>query len=467
MMGFMDKNFLLTTKRAEELFFNYAEKAPIFDFHCHLNPQAIYENERFENLTDAWLGGDHYKWRAMRSCGIPEELITGNAPPEEKLKAYAKTLCWAPGNPLYHWSHLELQRFFGIYEPLEESNSDRIFHQTAEMLQSDDFRVRRLIEKSNVKLIFTTDDPVDDLRWHKLLAKEELSFAVKPAFRPDKALNIDSPAFRDYIHQLSQAAGLEIRTVQNLYDAIATRVDYFDQMGCKASDHAFLEVPFAQASATELDAIFQKAMKGEPITLHEAACHRTTLMRVLAAEYHKRGWVMEIHPGVIRDNNTRQFKQMGPDTGYDSIHDGPIARNLSYLLDSMEQSDILPRTILFAGNENDYGPLATLMGCFQSHEAASKIQLGTSWWFNDTLDGMNRQMRALGNLGVLGKFVGMLTDSRSFLSYPRHEYFRRIFCELLGGWVEQGMFYDNEEQLGRLVRGVCVENAMDYFQQGR
>ncbi len=462
----MDKNFLLKGETARKLFFDYADKAPIFDFHCHLNPKEIYENKSFKSITEAWLGGDHYKWRLMRSFGIEEKFITGDATDFEKFYSFANAVQSAPGNPVYHWAHLELQRYFDIYEPINEKNASLIFEKANEKLAQDDFKVRELIKKSNVEIIFTTDDPADTLEYHAKLRDDD-SFPVKvlPAFRPDKALNIDLPGFREYITALSSAASIKISTYTDLLKALEQRIDFFDSHGCKASDHALAWVPFATASEKELSNIFSNALMGIPSTPLEAEKYKTALLQFFAAQYHKRGWVMELHMGVIRNNNTSMFEKMGPDTGYDAVADYPMAANLAKLLDSINLKGSLPKTVLFTINPKDNFVLGTLMGCFQSAGDVSLVQFGTAWWFNDHIDGMTQQMKDLGNLGVLGKFIGMLTDSRSFLSYPRHEYFRRILCNLIGGWIDNGEYLADIEFAGELISDICFNNAKKYFGQ--
>lgn len=463
-MAFIDENFLLKTETAKKLFNDYAKKEPIYDFHCHLNPQEIYENKNFSDITEVWLGGDHYKWRAMRSLGIPEETITGkNVDSFEKFEKWAETIQYAIGNPLYHWTHLELQRFFGIYEPLTKESARRIYDQVNEKLAQPEYKVRELIKMSNVKAINTTDDPADSLEWHKKIAADETAFKVYPAFRPDKALNIDAPTYAEYIKTLGQVGGKEIKTFADLKEVLRSRMDLFDEMGCRASDHAFTYVPCAKATETEIDTIMELALSGKEVPKNQCDQYRTALMLFLGGEYTKRGWAMEIHMNIKRDNNTKMFEKMGPDTGFDCISDWSSCEGLTNLMDLLEYNNSLPKTLLFAGNPADNQVIGTILGCFQSSDAASKIQFGTAWWFNDNKDGMEAQIKALGNLGVLGKFVGMLTDSRSFLSYPRHEYFRRILCNIIGQWIEDGEYANDIEFAGKLVADICYNNAAKYF----
>lgn len=463
-MAFIDENFLLKTETAKKLFNDYAKKEPIYDFHCHLNPQEIYENKNFSDITEVWLGGDHYKWRAMRSLGIPEETITGkNVDSFEKFEKWAETIQYAIGNPLYHWTHLELQRFFGIYEPLTKESARRIYDRVNEKLAQPEYKVRELIKMSNVKAINTTDDPADSLEWHKKIAADETAFKVYPAFRPDKALNIDAPTYAEYIKTLGQVGGKEIKTFADLKEVLRSRMDLFDEMGCRASDHAFTYVPCAKATETEIDTIMELALSGKEVPKNQCDQYRTALMLFLGSEYTKRGWAMEIHMNIKRDNNTKMFEKMGPDTGFDCISDWSSCEGLTNLMDLLEYNNSLPKTLLFAGNPADNQVIGTILGCFQSSDAASKIQFGTAWWFNDNKDGMEAQIKALGNLGVLGKFVGMLTDSRSFLSYPRHEYFRRILCNIIGQWIEDGEYANDIEFAGKLVADICYNNAAKYF----
>ncbi len=463
-MGFIDNDFMLYNETAKKLFHEYAKDEPIYDFHCHLSPKEIYENKNFEDISDVWLGGDHYKWRAMRSLGVPEEEITGkDADKLNKFVKWAETIQYAIGNPLYHWTHLELQRYFGIYEPLTKDNAVEIHDKINAMLSKPEFKVRELIKRSNVAAINTTDDPADSLEYHKLIAQDEKDFKVYPAWRPDKALNIDAPTYADYIKQLGDTENTEIKCFADLKEVLLKRMDLFDSLGCRASDHAFTYVPCRKGTEVEIDTAIKAALTGDELTVEQIEIYKTALMLFLGTEYTKRGWAMELHINIKRDNNTKMFEKMGPDTGFDCIADWSSCEGLTNLLDLLEYNDALPKTILFAGNPADNQVFGTILGCFQGSEAASKIQFGTAWWFNDNRDGMEAQIKALGNLGVLGKFIGMLTDSRSFLSYPRHEYFRRILCNILGEWVEKGEYADDIEFVGKLVKDICYGNAAAYF----
>ncbi len=467
MKCFMDKDFLLDTQTAKKLFHEYAQDMPICDYHCHLNPKEIYENKAPETITQLWLSGDHYKWRAMRSCGVEEKYCTGDASDREKFEKFAYALQYCIGNPLYHWAHIELQRYFGIDTPLNAKTADDIFDRANDAIKNGDFRPQSLITKSNVKYVCTTDDPVDDLMYHKLLKEVDgFDCNVLPSFRPDRALNAHLDGFADYINTLAGVSGVKINSFRDVITALLKRVDYFHEAGCRISDQAFDYVPFAIADDDEIEAIFARAMNGEKISMQDADKYRTPILLALGEKYHELGWAMEIHIGAMRNNSTRMFKSLGADTGFDSVGDAEIAQPLSRFLDALDEKGVLPKTILFNLNDKDNTVLATMLGNFQSAEAESKIQFGPAWWFLDTMDGMTNQMKSLGNLGVLGKFVGMETDSRSFTSYGRHEYFRRIMCALIGRWVEDGWYAYDEDILKEIVQGISYNNAIKYFNFG-
>ena len=464
MQPFMDENFLLSTETARTLYHDAAKEMPIIDYHCHLSPAEIARNVKFDSITQLMLGGDHYKWRAMLSWGVEERLIRGDGDPREKFIAYADALSHAIGNPLYHWTHLELQRLFGIDEPLAKENAGKIFDLTGEMLQDDSFRAQALIDKFNVDYLCTTDDPVDDLHFHREIAEAEtLKARVLPAFRPDKAMNIDRPGFPEYIQQLSQAAGMEIRSAADVLTALERRVEYFHACGARISDHALDTVPWGEPSFKQADKAFQAAMAGEELKQKHVDSYRTVILAGLGGMYAQRGWVQQYHIGAMRNNNTAMFRRYGPDVGFDSIIDQPVARNLSRLMDLQDSQGQLPKTILYTLNPAANAVLGTMLGNFQQGGVKGKIQFGSAWWFMDQRDGMEEQMRTLANLGVLGAFVGMLTDSRSFISYPRHEYFRRILCSLLGRWVENGEYPNDIEFLKSMVRDISYNNAKAYF----
>jgi glucuronate isomerase len=460
---FMAEDFLLDTATAKELF-AVASAEPIFDYHCHLSPREIYEDKPFENIAEIWLSGDHYKWRAMRGCGVEEKYITGDADWYEKFRFWAEVLPCCIGNPLYHWTHLELRRYFGIDTPLSAKTSDEIWNMANEKIRSGGFSPRALIQKSSVAALCTTDDPADDLTYHSLLRRDK-SFGTKvlPAFRPDNALHIEARDFPAYIDRLSNASGVTIRSFEDLQDAMDRRVSYFSALGCVASDHGFSFMPCREADGAEVNLILCKALAGEVPDEAESEKYMTALLRFLCSLYVKHGIAMELHVGATRDNNKKMLRSIGPNTGFDSVGDRNLAEPLSCFLNSLEEQDSLPKTILFAMNPKDNYVLGAMTGNFQSGEVASKLQFGAAWWMNDHIDGMRRQMTDLANLGVLGKFIGMVTDSRSFLSYPRHEYFRRILCGLIGGWVESGQYPYDTEALETIVEGISFINAKTYF----
>lgn len=465
MRNFMDKDFLLDTECAKKLFHDFAENMPICDYHCHLSPEEIYENKQPSDISQLWLSGDHYKWRAMRSAGVDERYCTGDATGEEKFIKFGEALQYCIGNPLYHWAHIELQRYFGIDTPLNAKTAKDIYKKANEVIANGDFRPQSLIMKSNVKVVCTTDDPVDNLEYHKKLTQVD-GFACKvlPSFRPDKALNIHLDGFADYIRNLGETAGIEINSYKDVIAALSARCDYFDSVGCKVSDQAFDYIPYNIASDEEIENVFANAMQGSIPSQADGDKYRTAVLIALGEKYYELGWTMEIHIGAIRNNSTRMFRQIGPDTGFDSVGDCEIAQNLSRFMDALDINSKLPKTILFNLNDKDNTVLATMLGNFQGTEAESKIQYGPAWWFLDTMDGMTNQMKSLGNLGVLGKFVGMETDSRSFTSYGRHEYFRRIMCRLIGQWVEDGWYAYDEEILKEIICGISYNNAIKYFE---
>ncbi len=475
MKAFMDKDFMLKNETAKHLFHDYAEDLPIIDYHCHIPPREIYEDRRYDNIAQVWLGGknpdgsyfgDHYKWRVMRSNGVPEELVTGSADPYDKFLAFTKALEMAIGNPMYHWSNLELHKYFGITEPLTEKNAKAIWDKTSDMLQHDpNLTVRGIIRQSNVKYVGTTDDPADSLEWHEKLAKvKDLGFMVCPSFRPDKAVNIQRPGFAAYMDKLAASVGKEhLSSIQDVLDALNDRIDFFKAHGCRASDHGLDYVPFRTCSIEEADGIYRKAMRGEALTTEEIEKYQTTVLLSLARKYHKENIVMEIHYSCTRDNNKRMFRLEGPDTGFDMIAKSTCYNQLAELFSALDETSELPKTIVFSLDEADFNQITTCLGCFQSDEIPGKMQLGAAWWFLDTRDGMEAQMKSLANLGLLGNFVGMLTDSRSFLSYTRHDYFRRIACNLIGQWVEDGEYPNDEESLRKIVQGISYNNAERYF----
>jgi len=466
--AFMDDNFLLETETARNLY-NTAKNEPIFDYHCHLIPSQIAENKQFNDLTDIWLGGDHYKWRQMRTMGIDEEYITGSASNYEKYLAWARTVENLIGNPLYHWTHFELQRYFNIYEPLTEKSAPAIWEKANILLQTPELSVKGIFNKFKIFAVGTTDDPADSLEHHFAIAEGtaaigKIGTKVIPSFRPDKALNINMPGFADYIGVLSKKSGITIKTSDDVLAALENRLDFFVSLGCKASDHALENAPFAIASDAQIDKIFCAAMEGKPVSNEEAESYKTKILTELAKLYAGRGMVMQLHLSSIRNINPKIFKLLGADTGIDAVHDHEQSGNLAALLGKIEGEASLPKTILYSLNPKDYYPLGTIMGAFQGAGCKGKIQLGSAWWFCDNRDGMDEQMRVLANLGMLPAFIGMLTDSRSFLSYPRHEYFRRIMCNLIGNWVENGEYPRDTEKLEKIVKDISFGNAKRYFE---
>ena len=463
MKAFLDDDFLLTTPTARRLY-QVARSMPILDYHCHLDPKEIAQDRRFENITQVWLGGDHYKWRLMRANGVDEAYITGDAPDREKFQKWAETLELAIGNPLYHWSHLELRRYFGYEGVLNGDTAQEVWELCNQKLQEPGMSARNLIANSGVTLVCTTDDPADSLEWHQQLAQDS-SFPVKvlPAWRPDAAMGLERPEYLDYLQRLGQAAGVKIRTYADLKEALLSRMAFFDKMGCRASDHALTVAVCQPASEEELERVFQKRLEGEPLTQEELAAFQTGFLRFVAGEYKRLGWVMQLHYGCRRNNNTRMFHKLGRDTGYDAVLQGTPSLEVAAFLDLLASQDALPRMVLYSLNPNDDEGLNSVIGCFQDGTPLGRIQQGSAWWFNDHKTGMVKQLTAFANGGLLGNFIGMLTDSRSFLSYPRHEYFRRILCELLGAWVENGEYPADWKALEKMVRGVCYNNAVEFF----
>ncbi len=467
MKPFLDEDFLLSNKTAQRLYHEYAAYQPIYDYHCHLNPRVVAENKPFTNLTEIWLAGDHYKWRGMRSAGIDERLITGDASDYEKFQAWAKTVPMCLGNPLYHWTHLELRRPFGIANTvLNPTTAETIWARCNELLATPEFLPRGIMKQMNVKMVGTTDDPLDTLEYHKAIAADSsFDIEVAPSWRPDKAFKIELEGFAAYIDKLGKVADIEIERFSDLLTALDRRLDHFAAHGCRAADHGIEVLRFAAVPAeAELDKILHRRMNGGALTELEIAQYTTAVQVWLGRQYAKRGWVMQLHMGAQRNNNTRMFRLLGADAGFDSIGDKNFSFELASLLDAMDVTNELPKTILYCLNPRDNEMLGTMIGNFQGGGIAGKIQFGSGWWFNDQKDGMQRQLEQLSQLGLLSKFVGMLTDSRSFLSYTRHEYFRRILCNMVGGWVENGEVPYDMELLGNMVKNICYQNARNYFQ---
>lgn len=474
MKSFMDENFLLSSETARSLWHDHAKNMPIFDYHCHLLPAEIATNKRYSNITELWLGADHYKWRAMRTMGQPETHITGDADPKEKFMAWAATVERLIGNPLYHWTHLELQRYFDIYRPLTRATAEGIWEEANSRLSDTGLSIPGILKKFNVYAVGTTDDPVDSLEHHLAIragtsAVGKIDTKVLPSFRPDRALKIEAADFPSYIRNLENASGIFIKSVEDLKAALDQRLSFFVAAGCVASDHALEYAPCNRIDGTGLETLFTRRMNGEVLNVQEADAFRTELLIHLAGSYAEKGVAMQIHLAAIRNNNARMAGRIGPDTGFDASHDRPESQGLSGLLDAMDSTGPLPKLVLYSLNPKDYYPLATLMGCHQggreAHETAvpGRTQLGSAWWFLDHRDGMEEQLRLFASTSALANFIGMLTDSRSFLSYPRHEYFRRILCNLVGGWVENGEFPADRALLGEIIEGISFKNAERWF----
>jgi len=461
---FLDEDFLLENSVAQELYHDYAREMPIIDYHNHLSPEEIVNDRQFDNITQVWLYGDHYKWRAMRTLGVNEKYITGSASDKEKFEQWAKTVPYTVRNPLYHWTHLELKRYFGVTDLLTSDTADKVYTETQQMLQQQDYSTRGLLQKMKVEHLCTTDDPADDLAHHQQFAQQDTPFRMLPAFRPDKAILIEKASFPDYIQQLGAAANQEISTFEGLMEALASRMDFFHQQGCRLADHGLNKLEMADFTLAEANGIFTKRLAGKAVNQEEAAKYQSAILLELGKAYHQRGWVMQLHLGALRNNSSRMEKVLGPDTGFDSIGDWSQAVALSRFLDLLDQSDQLPKTILYNLNPRDNEVFATMAGNFNDGSVRAKVQYGSAWWFLDQKDGMEKQLNALSNMGLLSCFIGMLTDSRSFLSFPRHEYFRRILCNLLGRDVENGELPCDLPWLGKIVSDICYHNARNFFE---
>ncbi|HHX11299.1 MAG TPA: glucuronate isomerase [Clostridiales bacterium] len=465
MKPFLDQNFLLSNETAIKLYHDYASKMPIVDYHCHINPKEIAENRKYDNITQVWLGGDHYKWRLMRAAGIDEYYITGDAPDYEKFEKWAEVLSKGIGNPLYHWSHLELQRYFDYHGILNKKTAKEVWDICNKKLAESSMSVKNIIINSKVTHICTTDDPVDSLEYHEIIEKDP-SFNVKvlPAWRPDKAMNIEKPEFLDYLENLSSVSGVKINSFKDLREAIAKRMEYFHERNCRISDHGLDYVSYLPACDDTIESIFQKRLQSSSLTELEILQFKTGFMLFIGKEYHRLNWTMQLHYGTKRNNNLLAYNKLGPDTGYDCINNYAPSAEMADFLDELNKTDQLPKTIIYSLNPSDNPIIDTLIGCFQDSTTVSKIQHGSAWWFNDHKVGMTEQLTSLANIGYLAGFIGMLTDSRSFLSYPRHEYFRRILCDLMGTWVENGEFPQDYDTLGKIVQDICYNNAMRYFE---
>lgn len=467
MQSFMNQDFLLKSEAARRLYHDYAEDMPIIDYHCHIDPRDIAEDTRFDSIAKLWLGGDHYKWRLIRANGVTEDSVTKaiESDPYRLFQNFATALPKAVGNPVYHWSHLELKRYFGIEKPLSPDTAREIYDACNEKLRQPDMSVRGLIGQSNVKLICTTDDPIDDLRWHRQI-KDDPGCTVKvlPAFRPDRAVNLEKPDFAAYIGQLSEVSGLPITDFPSLCGALTARIDFFDQMGCRAADHGLDSCVYLSADEELLTEIFLKAMNGQAVSGPEAEAYKTGLLLHLGREYHRRSWVMQLHFGCMRGINARMTRELGPDTGFDAINGQGAVHRLSGFLSALYDTDELPRMVLYSLDPSDSEIIASVMGCFMADsDIPGKLQLGAPWWFNDHKSGMEKQLRDNANATLLGNFIGMLTDSRSFLSYTRHEYFRRILCNFLGELAENGEYPADFDALGGMVQDICYHNTARFF----
>jgi len=464
MKAFIHDNFILHTQTAEYLFHNHAKKMPIIDYHSHLIPQQIAENKRFENITQIWLYGDHYKWRAMRTNGVNERFCTGDASDWEKFEKWAETVPHTLRNPLFHWTHLELKRYFGIDELLSPATAKSIFDKTTKLLQQEDFRVQDLIKKMNVEIVCTTDDPTDSLVYHDIIAQTVSDFKVLPTWRPDKAMAVENiEAYNLYINNLAEVSEIEINTYPDLLAALKKRHDFFHEKGCRLSDHGLENFYAEDYTKSEIEVIFRKIKSKEALNSLEILKFKSATLHDFALMDNEKNWTQQFHIGALRNNNTRMFNTLGADTGFDSIGDFSVAVPMSKFLDKLDEHNKLAKTILYNLNPADNELMATMLGNFQDGSVPGKIQFGSGWWFLDQKDGMEKQMNALSNLGLLSRFVGMLTDSRSFLSYPRHEYFRRVLCNLIGNDVEKGEIPDDKELLGSMVENICYYNAKHYF----
>ena len=464
MKKFLDENFLLSTTTAQQLYHEYAKDMPVIDYHNHLPPNEVAEDKNFENITRVWLNGDHYKWRAMRTCGVDESYITGNKSDWEKFEKWAATVPYTLRNPLYHWTHLELQRYFGISDILNSDSARKIYEETSAKLQTKDYSVRALLEKMNVKLICSTDDPVDNLQYHQQIKKDGWKVKVLPAFRPDKAMNVDDVnTFNNYLTSLERAADVSISTYNDYLAALKKRHDYFVANQCNVSDHGLEEIYAEDYTTTEIAGIFAKIRSGGALSLEEKRKFKSAMLVTFAEWDWEKGFVQQYHLGALRNNNSRMMKQLGPDTGWDSVGDFSQAKALAKFLDRLDLNNTLAKTIIYNLNPADNELFATMIGNFNDGTTAGKVQWGSAWWFLDQKDGMTKQINTLSNMGLLSKFVGMLTDSRSFLSFPRHEYFRRLLCNMFGEEVENGELPNDIQWIGKVIQDICYNNAKNYF----
>ncbi|SFC84974.1 glucuronate isomerase [Algibacter pectinivorans] len=461
--NFIHDNFLLENKYAKELYHNYSKQQPIIDYHNHLSPKAILDDKIFNNLTQVWINGDHYKWRAMRTIGVKEKYITGNATDKEKFMHWAKTVPYTMRNPLYHWTHLELARYFNVNDLLDRKSGEKIYESTAEQLTNSTYSCRNLLRKVNTELVCTTEDPIDSLEYHKKLAKSNFEIKVSTAFRPDKVILIANDGYNDYLNKLGESAGINISTYQKLKDALRSRIEYFNANGCGICDHGLNQLSFVPFTDSEIDVIFKKKRRGERLLKAEVLKFESAILLFLSETYHEFGWVQQFHLGALRNNNTRMLSVLGPDTGWDSIGDYSQAEKLSAFLNTLDSKNKLTKTILYNLNPADNEVMATMIGNFNDGSIKGKVQFGSGWWFLDQKDGMTKQLNAISNMGLISCFIGMLTDSRSFLSFPRHEYFRRILCNLLGDEIKRGELPNDMEWIGKMVADISYNNAKEYF----
>ncbi|MEP6932115.1 MAG: glucuronate isomerase [Flavobacterium sp.] len=460
---FINDNFLLENKFAEELYHNYSKNQPIIDYHNHLSPQNIADNTIFNTISNVWINGDHYKWRAMRTLGISEQFITGNGSDKDKFLNWGKTVPYTMRNPLYHWTHLELARYFDIYDLLNEKSAEKIYIETSEKINSEAYSTQNLLKKVNAELVCTTEDPIDNLEHHQKIAKNPFGTKVSTAFRPDKAILISNDGYNAYLDILGDVSGISINSYSDLCNALKNRIEFFAQNGCKLSDHGLDQIYFENFTESEVSSIFKKKRENQTITPEEALKFQSSILLFLSETYHEKGWVQQFHLGALRNNNTRMHRILGPDTGWDSIGDYPQAQKLSSFLNALDSKDKLTKTIIYNLNPADNEVMATMIGNFNDGSVRGKVQFGSGWWFLDQKDGMTKQLNALSNMGLISCFVGMLTDSRSFLSFPRHEYFRRILCNLLGDEIQRGELPNDMEWIGKLVQDISYNNAKEYF----
>ncbi|UOB17797.1 glucuronate isomerase [Abyssalbus ytuae] len=462
-MDCINENFLLHNEYANELYHNYASKMPIIDYHCHLSPKDIADDRVFRNITEIWIHGDHYKWRAMRTYGIDEKFVTGDASDKEKFFKWAEVVPFTVRNPLFHWTHLELSRYFGITEYLNNQSAERIYEATSNQLNNNSSSCQHLISKMNVEVICTTEDPIDNLENHDKLLKSDFKTKVSTSFRPDKAILISNENYNQYVSNLEEVAGFDINSFQDLCDALALRIDYFNQHGCKLSDHGLNYIPFVEFNDNEVDQIFRKRREGKVLSNIEDEKFQSAILLFLGETYHKYGWVQQFHLGALRNNNSRMNSVLGPDTGWDSIGDYSQALTLSKFLNRLDSKDQLTKTILYNLNPADNEVLATMTGNFNDGSIKGKLQFGSGWWFLDQKDGITKQLNSLSNMGLISCFIGMLTDSRSFLSFPRHEYFRRVLCNLFGEEMKKGELPGDVKWMGKIISDICYYNAKEYF----